>query len=301
MKTYNNKASLVLAAALLMAAVSCNKENSISNPDELTSTSLAAANVTGIAVERTSSGDSIYVINTCERNQKRDSIAFTSLSAITGTYLTDNYAGYTPLKAFSIKDSSGNIKGYVVIIKFNDKPVGLKFDATANFVKVLEQREGRDINGRGYHEGGHFDDRDGKKRDTIALTNLSGTITAYLAANYPQDTLKKAFSTRDKSIIVLSVNNGVFATVFNTSGSFIKRMQLAAKHGRADVIDLSALPAASQTYLTATYPNYVFKHAFKINSNGVLTGYVVFIDSNGTKYAVQFDAAGVFVKAMTVR
>ena len=43
------------------------------------------------------------------------------------------------------KIQSGNITGYVVIIQFDGNPVGLKFDASGNFILVLEQREGRDL------------------------------------------------------------------------------------------------------------------------------------------------------------
>jgi len=64
---------------------------------------------------------------------------------------------------------------------------------------------------------------------------------------------------------------------------------------------LSALPATAQTYLSTTYPNYVFKQAFEVIQNGTRQGYAVFIDANGTKYALAFDASGNFIKAVTVR
>jgi hypothetical protein len=66
------------------------------------------------------------------------------LPAAITDYLTTNYSGYTFQKAYTDKDSSGTISGYVVIIQFNGNPVGLKFDASGNFINVLEQREGRD-------------------------------------------------------------------------------------------------------------------------------------------------------------
>ena len=84
----------------------------------------------------------------------------------------------------------------------------------------------------GFHHGGHFDDRDGQKRDTIILSALPSSITAYMAANYPQDTLVRAFKNRDNSFIIISTNNGVFSTVFSTTGTFIKRAELPGKHGR---------------------------------------------------------------------
>jgi hypothetical protein len=302
MKTNNKARKLFLSAFILMTAISCKKDNSLE--DATTSTLLQAdiVNAQAIAVASIAgTNDSIYIVNTCQRGQKRDSIAFSSLPSAVGTYLTANYPGYTFQKALSIKDNSGTVNGYVVVIQFNGKPVGLQFDANGNFTKVLEQREGRDIRGHGFHHGGRFDDRDGQRRDTIALSNLSSTIKSYLTANYSTDTLKRAFKGKDSSIVVISVNNGVFATIFHTNGTFIKRVQLPARPGRPDAIELAALPANAQSYLTTTYPNYVFKHAFKIGNNGTVQGYVVLIDANATKYAVEFDASGNFVKAVTVR
>ncbi|MDQ6904055.1 MAG: hypothetical protein M3139_13720 [Bacteroidota bacterium] len=46
---------------------------------------------------------------------------------------------------------------------------------------------------------------------------------------------------------------------------------------------------------------YVFNQAFSVSKNGTLLGYVVCIDSNGTKYALEFDASATFLKANTIR
>ena len=302
MKTRYNKTG-ILATALIATVLitSCKKDNFIDSNAEALAVASAVASVQAVAVTTTTTGDSIYVINTCSRDQKKDNIAFSDLPATAAAYLTTNYAGYTAVKALAIKNASGTVAGYVAVILFNSKPVGVKFDATGAFVKVLEQREGHDIGGGGFHHGGHFDDRDGQRRDTIALSALPSSVKAYMAANHPQDTLVLAFQNRDNSIVIVSINNGVFSNVFSTSGSFIKRDELPGKHGRANSIELSALPANSQAYLAATYPNYVFNHAFKIMADGVVKGYVVLIDANETKYGIEFDASGGFVKAVTIR
>jgi hypothetical protein len=289
-----------IAAGLLLATISCKKENSLST-DDLNSQQELASSSTSLAIAASSSGsDSIYLVNICSRRSHKDSIAFSGLPTSALTYLSTNYAGYTSSKAFTIKDTSGTITDYVAVIVYNSKPVGVLFDATGAFVRVLEQREGRDLNGAGWHHGGCFDDRSGAKKDTIALSSLSTTVTSYIATNYPQDTLVRAFSNRDSSIVVLSMNNGLYATMFTSTGTFVKRIQLPAKNGRHASIELAALPQAAQTYLSTIYPNYVFKHAFKITANNAVTGYGVFLDSNATKYAVEFDAAGNFVKAATI-
>lgn len=292
----------VLFAAIASIAISCNKENSLGTDQSTVSQSdVASVQAIALVASSTTSGDSIYVVNVCDRNSHKDSIAFSSLPASVATYLTANYSGFTALKAYEIKDSSGTVTGYVAIIQFNGNPVGLKFDASGNFVKVLEQREGHDLKGKGWHHGGCFEDRGGSKHDTILLSALPAAVTSYFAANYAQDTLIRAFKNKDGSIVVVSTNNGVFATLFNSAGSFISRAELPVKHGKPNSIDISAVPSAAQSYLTTTYPNYVFKSAFKIGGNGTVQGYAVLIDANSTKYAVVFDATGAFVKAVTIR
>ncbi len=291
-----------LAIAIVMLTTSCSKQADTAATTDATIG--AVSSETSIAVARSSSNsaDSIYVVNVCDHGNIRETIAFSSLPASVLTYLATSYAGYAEQKAFVIKDTAGNVKGYIAIVLFNNKPVGIKFDASGNFVKVLEQREGHDMHGgNGWHNGGCFDDRDHHHRDTIALSALPTSITAYFAANYPTDTLTRAFRNRDSSIVVLSVNNGVFATTFDANGNFIQRVQLPCRAGWHNSISEASLPSTVQSYLAATYPNYVFKHAFVIKSGQTLLGYVVFIDASNTKYAVEFDASGNFVRAVTVR
>ena len=297
----------VLAVLTLFLFESCKKE--ISSPDASGNTATVSqaviAGVQAIAVgtstSRAAFRDSLYVIGTCAPHHHTDFVAFSSLPAFINDYLTTNYAGNVSQKAFIDKDLSGTITGYVVIIQFNGKPIGLKFDAAGAFVKVLEQREGHDLLGHGWHDGGHFDDRNGLNHDTIAIPALASVIISYFAANYAQDTLMHAFKNKDSSYIVLSINNGAYATVFDINGTFIKRIKLPAPEGDFNTVVQSALPLAVTNYLTSTYPAYVFKQAFKINDNVNIKGYVVFIDANATKYAVEFDAAGNFIKAITIR
>ena len=301
MKTNKNSSSIniFLMLAFILFLASCKKENSVQN-STVTPTSVAASQAVAVGVS-TTSNDSIYVIGTCAHGHHLDSISITGLPAIITDYLAGNYAGYTFQKAYTDKDSSGNISGYVVIIQFNGNPVGLKFDASGNFIRVLEQREGHDLTGKGWHEGGCFDDRDGRHRDTVDLASLPVTILSYFTANYPQDTLIRAYKNRDSSYVVFSTDNGAFVTVFDANGSFIRRVELQAHTGNVIAIDQSALPAAIQSYLSSTYPDYVFNQAFSFSENGVLLGYVVGLDANGTRYAVEFDASGNFVRAITIR
>jgi hypothetical protein len=299
MKTNNNNIiNIFLILSLILLLVSCKKENS-ADSSLVTPTSVSALKAISVGVSATSN-DSIYVIGTCARDHHLDSVPFTSLPSTVTDYLTANYAGYIFQKAFTDKDSSGNTSGYVAIIQFDGNPVGLKFDAAGTFVKVLEQREGHDLSGKGWHVGGCFDDRDGRQRDTIDLASLPPAILSYFTTNYAQDTLVKAYKGRDSSYIVYSINNGAFATAFDAAGSFIKRVELHDQTGNFIAINQSDLPAAIQLYLSSTYPDYVLKQAFSVSENGTLLGYVVCLNANGTRYAVQFDASGNFVKAITI-
>ncbi len=279
---------------------SCKKDTSSLNTASATSSSIQATEAVGVSLD-SATNDSIYVIGTCERNHHLDSIAASSLPSAISEYLTTNYPGYTFEKAFTDEDSSGNVSGYIAIIQYNGKPVGLKFDASGNFVSVLEQREGRDLIGKGWHDGGCFSDRDGRHKDTVALSALPASILSYYKENYPGDTLVKAYENRDSSYIIFSVDNGVYATAFNAQGTVISRMQLHDNSGDIAVLPESALPSAITAYLTSTYPDYVFKEAFSYNYNGTVAGYIICVDANGTKYAVLFDATGNFIKSLTIR
>ena len=196
--------SLLLISALFFSILSCNKEMSATGNAGSSGTATTGTSPI-IAVASDSSGtDSVYILQPCNRGYFRDSVTSSALPDTILNYLTDNYSGYKFDKAFEIKDSAGTIGGYVVIIGFDGKPVGILFDAAGNFQKVLEQRERGDIDGAGWHHGGRFDDRDGKHRDTLAISSLPSAVSSYLSANDPSDTLLRAYRNRDSSILVIS-------------------------------------------------------------------------------------------------
>lgn len=300
MKTQISLVKTFCALSAAAVVISCNK-NDLSSPG---SSSVSSSGTIAVAASTTTSTsgttDSVYLVQPCQRHEHRDSIAASALPSSVTTYLSTNYNGYSFAKAFALKNSSSTITGYVVVIYYNNNPVGLQFDASGSFVKVLEQREKGDLDGPGWHHGGRFDHRDGLHRDTVALSALPSAVTSYFATNYPTDTLVKAFKSRDSSFVVLSKNNGVYATVFTYIGTFIKRDQLPTGRGTIQNIELSVLPSMITNYLTQTYPNYVLEKAFSFSVSGTLKGYLVVIDANNTKYAVEFDAAGNFVKAKTI-
>jgi hypothetical protein len=298
--------SLALLALIVVGFTACKKSETGSIPDfgtQLGAVAIASTNAVSGLQNTTSTTDSLYAMDACHKDHKRTNVKADALPTSINTYLTTNYAGYTFIKAFSTNTISTNtLDAYVVAINFNGKPVALKFDASGVFIKVLELREGRDMKkGGDHHDGGCFEDRDGKQKDTLAISALPANIKAYFITNYAQDTLKGAFINKDGSIIVISKNVSFFATAFKADGTFIKRDVLPNHPGKDKEIPQSALPASVTTYLSATYPNYVFKKAFSDVDNGVLKGYLIIIDANMTKYAVVFNASGAFVSAKVLR
>ncbi|MEI6946874.1 hypothetical protein V9K67_06685 [Paraflavisolibacter sp. H34] len=295
------KTHFAVFAGLLLALTACQKSETVESTDESTSPTIAVA-ATVSADPSVTVTDSVYILQRCDRGFRREALAQASLPADVTTYLSANYSGYVFHKAFAIKSSTDVTAGYVVIVYYNSKPVALAFSSAGAFEKVLEQREKGDLDGKGWHHGGRFADREGKGKDTVALASLSAAIKTYFSANYPGDTLLKAFRNRDSSYVVLSKNNGAYATVFTSASVFVKRVQLPVKEitAVASLIDVSALPVLARTFLEAAFPNFVFKSAFSLTVNNVLRGFVVVFDANNTKYAVEFNAAGTFVRGKVI-
>lgn len=297
---------ILTGTALLIALVlgSCKKDN-LSTTAVSSAIEQAAAETQSIAVaaSNATAGDSIYVMHTCSKGDSIAVIEFSTLPAPITDYLNSNYSGYTATKAYSTINAAGTVDGYVVIIQYNGNPVGIRFDAAGNFVAVLEQREGADLSGHGWHHGGCFDNRDGLHRDTLALSALPATIRTFMAANYPLDTLLSAVIRHDSSYVILSSNAGLYATVFSGAGVFMSHSLLPVPQshdGHIASITLNALPSAITVYLDSTYPGYVFEKAFSFTQNSTIKGYCVVIDSNNTKYGLLFDAAGNFVNVKVI-
>jgi hypothetical protein len=306
MKRFTTIKNAILVVSMgILTLSSCKKDNTVSLDDELQFARLEAITISSTSAIGGSgnASDSLYAMGACKKGNKKTRVEQSSLSASIKTYLSANYPGNTFLKAYQIAiQTTSVLESFVVIIQFNDKPVAIKFDASGIFQKVLEIREGRNMKGKGgWHAGGLFDNRDGKHRDTLAISAIPAAIKAYMLSTHPADTLVHAFVNKDKSIILISRNIEFYATAFTTANVFIKRLELPAGRAKGRSVEASALPSKTSTYLINTYPNYVFKKAFELKVNGVLKGYLVLIDANLTKYAVHFDASGQFVKAVTIR
>lgn len=291
---------LVLGTVIVLA--SCKKENaSKSTSASVSSSTVTSTGAIAISLASTSTTtDSVYMVGCYGKHDKKDTVAFSALPTAIGTYLTANYSGYTFKKAYSITDSTKTVVNYIVVIKYNSALVGLKFTATGTFVSTLEQREGIDLKGPGWHLGGPFDNRDGKHRDTVAISALPTAVSSYFSTTYPTDTLLHASVTPDNVYILISKNGVLYSTAVTAAGKLVKRVQIEKHDLKHAAVTEANLLAAITTYLTTTYPGYVFDKAFSESSGGTLQGYVVFITSNSTKYAILFNASGTFVKALPI-
>ena len=327
METKNQtRVFLMMVGGLLMLG-SCKKDSSVTSDSSLSASEAIAIASTSSLTGSTSTTDSVYVVEGCKRGNKKTEVTQAALSASISTYLTTNYAGYTFKKAFSItNETTQTVDNYIVAILYNANPVAIKFDSSGAFVKVMELREGHDFepgDDKGPHrDKDHKDDKhdkddkgnkgdhgrhlgdifgNGPHRDSIALSALPAAIKLYFVTNYATDTLEHAEKGRDSSTVVISKNNGLYATIFNSGNALIRRDKLPSPKGKEQEVALTSLPANAQTYLTETYPAYVFKKAFSVKKAGVDLGYLVLIEANLTKYAVQFGANGQFVSAVTIR
>ena len=50
----------------------------------------------------------------------------------------------------------------------------------------------------------------------------------------------------------------------------------------------------------SSYPNYTLKKAYALSLGDVIKAYIVIIDANNTRYAIEFDASGAFVRVKTL-
>jgi len=304
MKTKIIYPCLVMLSTLSIFS-SCKKDASSSTSSKTTtstSTTVTSTGTIALAGTSTTGTDSIVMVNCFPPHNKLDSVAASALPSAITTYLTANYAGYTFSKAFETTDRLKAVNGYIVVIKYNGNFIGLKFSSTGTFESVLEQKDKTNMagGGPGWQEGGPFCGRDGQQRDTLALSAIPSAVKTYFTDTYPTDTLLHAFITPDTTYVLISKDTVLYATDISASGALLKRVKIEPHGGiNAPVAQTSLLPAIS-TYLTTTYPGYVFVKAYAESIKGVVQGYHVFITVNSTNYVVDFDANGAFVKATAI-
>jgi len=288
--------SIAIMAALAILS-SCKKELSSLSPTptvETTTSSISASTPISVALNgfANTQSDSVYVMYTSDGELFRDEIPAITLPAAVQQYQMENYQQNDQLSAYTISDKDGNLKSYVSIIRYNERPVALEYNFVGTFKKVLEQREWADLDNDGWHIGGLFEDRDGNNRDVVNLNLLPDEIKNYMTNNYPDDIMVRAFQTKEEAIIVISKNNGGFANVFNKNLELQKHMSICDVNCQLEDIEKSTVSSKVLTTLSNTFPNYIFNYGDMMNVNGVSMGNLILLNANNTRYLVAFDANG---------
>lgn len=143
------------------------------------------------------------------------------------------------------------------------------------------------------------------KKDTscrrIPLDLLSQLIKDYIASNYPGALIEVAFTDRKGNFytIIKLTDGAVKILQFDSNGNFVK--ELEKKHRgpkdprkRLTKVDPSDLLPDIVSYIDLNYPG-----ATLIKAGTTASGeFVVFLNWNGTRKAILFDASGSFIKEL---
>lgn len=147
------------------------------------------------------------------------------------------------------------------------------------------EKEGK--RGRKGHRG-----HKGKDLEPIEISDLSSTITDYVANNYPDATIVRA-KTDEEGNIYVGLDSHIILE-FDAEGNFVGEFE-HHRRGKGEKIDLSELPTVITDYITENYPNSELKVAFK-KEDGYGVGIVT---SDDERKVLIFDADGNFVAEKT--
>ena len=287
--------SLVFAATLVSFS-SCKKDFSANPVSQSTVNQSSLVPITtplGVALNGFANAgvDSVYVVYTGENTLLRQEISVSELPGTAQNYQQENYQNYTPMSAYTIIDADGNTKGFISVIRFNERPVVLEYAFDGVFSKVMEQREWVDLDNDGWHTGGIFDYRGGSINN-IDLNTLPDEIKNYLVNNYPDETISKALRTKEDATIVLSNNSGAIATVFNAGLSFQQHLEISSSNYQLDEVEKSSISVEALNNIANTFPNAAIEAASRMSENGLTMGNLVLINANNTHYAITLDTFG---------
>lgn len=186
MKTKTNLPGAFFFLLANFVFYACQKNDvagSSSDNDNVDTENIAVATV-ATATGGNTNKDSVYLMQAYGRKQQCHKIAKANLPPAISTHLAANYAGATFSAAFVITNPLSNVAAYIVMILYNNKPVGLRFDSNGNFLKVVDQRTKRHLSGIGYRLGGQLEHRGGKGRDTFSTNDLPFAVADHLAILY---------------------------------------------------------------------------------------------------------------------
>lgn len=216
------------------------------------------------------------------------------------TYLDTNYAGYAIKKAGSKTDSTGAVKGYLVVFSLNNLTYETRFDASGAFLS-LEVGDGS------------------KQCSEIAEADLPAAIITYLDSAYTGYSFNHARVNKTNGTISgygveITYNSAKVRLLFDASGKFLslddKEHKKGAEKGKGKgdlgkggsdkgkptPVDQVSLLATITTYLNTNYTGFTFVGAVSFSDGTLVKGYGVKITYQNKTYELEFDAAGNFVK-----
>ena len=186
-------------------------------------------------------------------------------------FIAEEYDGKTAREAWLTDEGE-----YVVVM---GRQLYLIFDNDGNFVEEYNERE---------HRG---------DRDPIDVSELPQSVLDYLAANYPDAEIKKAFTNEDGEYIVKLDNRMV--VIFDANGNFVDEFEKKRRRHRGHFledwsrIDASELPQAIIEYIATNHADAEILIA-GINEEGEY-GVVL-----STGFLLLFDADGNLIEEMTI-
>ena len=143
----------------------------------------------------------------------------------------------------------------------------------------------------------------GSSETVITASQLPAAATTYLTTNFPGYVLVRAEKETSSTGVVryevkFTANGTTREAYFDAAGTLIKvEAKNEGKSGSSNEVSVTAsqLPAAALTYLTTTFPGYVFVKAEKETSSAGIIRYEVKITVNGAKKEIKFDANGALI------
>jgi uncharacterized membrane protein YkoI len=150
--------------------------------------------------------------------------------------------------------------------------------------------------------------RGGNVEVVITVAQLPATVLAYLTSNFAGYAIVQATqgTNRDATTyyeVKFTVSGTTRQLRFDMTGAVLTGGGRDGKGGRGGstntnevIITQAQLPAAALTYLSTTYPGYVFVQAEKGTKSTGVVYYEVEFRTNGVKREVYFDAAGAVTK-----
>lgn len=189
---------LLLMAVVGLYMVACQSQDATPSSDgDLEAIQVSAARTAADSTTKTKCKGKLTPIDS------------TALPSKVISYISANYAG-AQVK-FAAKDSLGQ---YVVGVFVNKTHTGLLFDASGNFIQVIERYGNK------------------AKLTDVDISTLSASVTSYVTKNYAGYTIKKAGTNADGNLFVGIANDTTrVVLIFDSAGNFVKVADIPPMNG----------------------------------------------------------------------